>query len=75
MKSQSRAEAKRFADEHGYFWLPCPRCGKWFGGHEWGREHVRCERDADGTLFHGTCCVGPEIDPDACRRAHERDGA
>ena len=19
----------------GYFWLPCPLCGKMFGGHEW----------------------------------------
>jgi len=19
----------------GYFWLPCPMCGKSFGGHEW----------------------------------------
>lgn len=19
----------------GYFWLPCPRCGEYFGGHEW----------------------------------------
>lgn len=20
----------------GYFWLPCPLCGRKFGGHEWG---------------------------------------
>jgi hypothetical protein len=20
----------------GYFWLPCPSCGRMFGGHEWG---------------------------------------
>lgn len=20
----------------GYFWTPCPRCGRWFGGHENG---------------------------------------
>lgn len=19
----------------GFFWLPCPRCGEMFGGHEW----------------------------------------
>jgi len=19
----------------GYFWLPCPLCGRMFGGHEW----------------------------------------
>lgn len=24
----------------GYFWLPCPVCGRHFGGHEW--------RDRDG---------------------------
>lgn len=23
-----------FAKENGYFWLPCPVCGKMFGGHE-----------------------------------------
>jgi hypothetical protein len=23
----------------GYFWLPCPLCGEFFGGHEW------CDRD------------------------------
>lgn len=20
----------------GYFWKPCPVCGRFFGGHEWG---------------------------------------
>jgi hypothetical protein len=20
----------------GYFWIPCPLCGRHFGGHEWG---------------------------------------
>jgi len=24
----------------GYFWSPCPLCGRCFGGHEW-REHPR----------------------------------
>ena len=19
----------------GYFWIPCPLCGRYFGGHEW----------------------------------------
>lgn len=23
------------AEIGGYFWLPCPLCGKEFGGHEW----------------------------------------
>lgn len=25
---------RRFAVRHGYFWHPCPSCGKSFGGHE-----------------------------------------
>ncbi|SLG32831.1 Uncharacterised protein [Mycobacteroides abscessus subsp. abscessus] len=25
---------RRYAQEHGYFWLPCPLCGRHFGGHE-----------------------------------------
>lgn len=31
---------KMYARFNGYFWLPCPICGKEFGGHEW--------RDLDG---------------------------
>jgi hypothetical protein len=26
---------KLYANLNGYFWLPCPLCGKEFGGHEW----------------------------------------
>jgi len=26
---------KIYAILFGYFWLPCPICGKYFGGHEW----------------------------------------
>ena len=22
----------------GYFWLPCPICGRYFGGHEWSES-------------------------------------
>jgi hypothetical protein len=25
-----------YAGTRGYFWLPCPICGRYFGGHEWG---------------------------------------
>lgn len=25
---------KLYANLFGYFWLPCPNCGKMFGGHE-----------------------------------------
>jgi hypothetical protein len=24
-----------YASAFGYFWLPCPLCGREFGGHEW----------------------------------------
>jgi hypothetical protein len=27
-----------YANTHGYFWLPCPVCGKMFGGHEKGGD-------------------------------------
>ena len=30
-----RAVARWWANAHGYFWLPCPRCGEMFGGHEY----------------------------------------
>ncbi len=28
-----------FAFLGGYFWLPCPLCGKNFGGHEWFNDY------------------------------------
>lgn len=27
-----------YAKALGYFWLPCPLCGRGFGGHEWPRR-------------------------------------
>lgn len=30
----SRWLNKLYANLNGYFWLPCPLCGKMFGGHE-----------------------------------------
>lgn len=24
-----------YACMYGYFWMPCPHCGRHFGGHEW----------------------------------------
>ncbi len=30
----ARFRERRYANENGYFWLPCPLCGKCFGGHE-----------------------------------------
>jgi hypothetical protein len=31
----------------GYFWLPCPLCGKEFGGHEWDGRSI-CGPQPDG---------------------------
>lgn len=31
---QSRKRERKYAQEHGYFWLSCPLCGEHFGGHE-----------------------------------------
>ena len=27
----------------GYFWLPCPICGRYFGGHEWRDPAARIQ--------------------------------
>jgi len=38
-QEQSIKERKAYANQHGYFWLPCPICGEYFGGHE-----TNCDR-------------------------------
>ena len=39
---------KCFANLMGYFWMPCPLCGKYFGGFEIGNKvkdgKVCCKR-------------------------------
>ena len=35
-----------YAHLFAYFWLPCGRCGKYYGGHEW---------DGNGDGGSGTC--------------------
>ena len=43
-----------------------------FGGHE-VKGSVQCEREAH--VSHMTCCVAGELrNPEACQRAHWRDG-
>ena len=32
---RNRTVNKFYANIMGYFWAPCPLCGKYFGGHEW----------------------------------------
>lgn len=31
---------KIYAKLNGYFWIPCPVCGQYFGGHEWDDENT-----------------------------------
>lgn len=73
-RNTDRVAAKRYADANGYFWLPCPRCGEWYGGQEWGRNGVPCLVWRD--VRHGACCpkVSDEHDREACRRSHEMHG-
>lgn len=32
--AREREYQRKYAQRHGYFWLPCPLCDKDFGGHE-----------------------------------------
>lgn len=61
---------KWWARFRGYFWLPCPRCGRMFGGHEW-RATIRCDRSL--VTGHAVCCEGPVSDLLACCRVHEAE--
>lgn len=37
-----------YANRRGYFWLPCARCDRMFGGHECGENVVNPEDFRDG---------------------------
>lgn len=39
--------ARLVADVGGYFWLPCPACGKHFGGQEWHRANGHADSIPD----------------------------
>jgi len=47
---------KQYANRMGYFWLPCPLCGIFFGGHEWknGDEYSIPIKNRPG-FFKGIC--------------------
>jgi hypothetical protein len=66
---------RAYARLGGYFWLPCPLCGQYSGGHEW--------RDRDGksstiqdpeTAWNPNRSAGLGICP-ACTRAGKGDVA
>lgn len=48
-----------YANLNGKFWLPCPRCGREFGGHEWNTNEVGSyiidETEVCGSIHRGTC--------------------
>lgn len=46
-----------YAKVMGYFWLPCPICGKYFGGHEVKKTPVAVHH----TKYAGTLvCSNPQ---------------
>ena len=47
-----RIKQEIYADRHGFFWLPCPRCGRMFGGH----EEPRGGSHWSGTWTSQICC-------------------
>jgi hypothetical protein len=55
---------KLYAWVFGYFWLPCPKCGAMFGGHQvaLGGAHVIVS-EGDGLHCYCVCpaCDTPEL--------------
>lgn len=51
----------------GYFWHPCPQCGRFFGGHEMGWDSCAYVDDLEQGGSFGICpwCA------DACRGRDE----
>lgn len=54
--TEDRAFHEAYARQHGYFWIPCPRCGVMFGGHE-----VGIAVDFDGEDFGRCICTACTI--------------
>lgn len=44
MKRGPRWMHRTYAALAGYFWLPCPTCGRHFGGHEWDLRNINGNR-------------------------------
>lgn len=36
-----------YAAWNGYFWLPCPLCHEYFGGHEWSNDNCPSIPDSE----------------------------
>ena len=58
---RNRKLNQAYAKLNGYFWAPCPHCGKMYGGHEWkgvnGKESSipDPEHPTDGRYGMGIC--------------------
>jgi phage terminase large subunit GpA-like protein len=60
-----------YAKALGYFWMPCPKCGEMFGGHQatWTTVTVQ---EADGPHAYVVC---PDCDTPELRAENERQRA
>jgi hypothetical protein len=56
---ECREAHKLFAKQFHYFWLPCPLCGTFTGGHEWrdidGKPSSIPDPDGDPSVSIGIC--------------------
>jgi hypothetical protein len=53
-----------YAKLNGYFWLPCPLSGQFFGGHEWSEDGVGIPIVGKGNWLTGTSTgVCPDCAP------------
>lgn len=46
---------KIYANIMGYFWLPCPLCGQYFGGHEWKYGEYHSIPSKKKGIYTGIC--------------------
>ncbi len=48
------------AEWGGYFWLPCPLCGQYFGGNEWRLPHQSLRYSTSSSRAVCRDCAGSE---------------
>ena len=60
-----RLAHKLYARLFGYFWKPCPVCGRYFGGHEIDKRFTGSVIDEAGHAW--TVCPDPACTLDAFR--------
>jgi hypothetical protein len=54
----SERERQLSAERGGFFWLPCPKCGEFFGGNERSAGTVRSSVDASTRSLTCANCPG-----------------